>query len=153
MTDFVLRRAAAADAYALWLWANDDATRAASHGRAPIRWNEHVRWLGAQLEGDAGAVYIGELDSRPVGSVRFDSQDGWRTARLSYVVAPESRGAGFSRLLVTQGVVEIRRRSAAVRVRAEVSRDNGRSLRVFRGLGWRESAPDASGGVLEFWLD
>jgi RimJ/RimL family protein N-acetyltransferase len=153
VTDIVLRRAGAADAYALWLWANDDATRAASRGRAVIPWSEHVRWLGTELAAGSAAVYIGERDALPVGSVRFDSPDGWRTARLSYVVAPESRGAGLSPLLVAQGVMEIRRHWPAVRLRAEVSPDNGRSLRVFRGLGWRESAPDAGGDVLAFWLD
>ena len=45
-----LRDATPADAYALWLWANDAETRAASRARDPIPWAAHVTWLGQQME-------------------------------------------------------------------------------------------------------
>src|SRR2546423_11917390 len=43
--DVVLRRGSRSDAYALWLWANDDETRGASFGRESIPWEMHVEWL------------------------------------------------------------------------------------------------------------
>ncbi|HEX2188379.1 MAG TPA: GNAT family N-acetyltransferase [Longimicrobiaceae bacterium] len=142
--------AAAGDAYALWLWANDAGTRAASFGRDPIAWADHVAWLERALADAAHAVLVARsADGRPVGSIRFDTGDGWRTARLSYVVAPEARGEGRSGPMVRAGVAWVRGAHPGVAVRARVMEANERSLRVFRRLGWREER--AEEGVREFW--
>ncbi len=134
-----LRPAEIGDLYCLWLWANDPETRRASFGRPTIPWSDHVAWFERQRSG-AGYVLIGETaEAQPIGSVRFDSDDGWRTARLSYVVAPEARGRGWSRPLVTQGIGLLGAHRPGVAVAARVMADNGRSLRLFRGLGWSES--------------
>jgi hypothetical protein len=96
-------------------------------------------------------MFVAELEGRPIGSVRFDSRDGWTTARLSYVVAPESRGARLSSPLVAGGVAAFRAEHPTTAIRAEVRQANERSLRVFRGGGWREESVD--GEVSRFWLD
>lgn len=146
-----VRPAAPDDAYALWVWANDDGTRAASFGREPIAWADHVAWLGRALGDPSHGVLVARAgDGRPVGSVRFDTPDGWRTARLSYVVAPEARGAGLSAPMVIAGVEWVLREHPGVAVCARVMEFNERSLRVFRRLGWREES--AGDGVRQFWL-
>lgn len=133
-----LRPAGVGDLYSLWLWANDPDTRAASFRRTSIPWREHQAWLAAQFAN--GHVLIGETtDGQPVGSIRFDSADSWTTARLSYVVAPESRGSGWSRPLVRLGVAWLAARHPSVVVIARVSAENARSLGVFRGEAWPES--------------
>jgi RimJ/RimL family protein N-acetyltransferase len=134
-----LRPAHASDLYSLWLWANDPETRRASFGRSPVSWSEHVAWFKLQ-RGGAAYVFIGETaETQPIGSVRFDTTDGWRTARLSYVVAPEARRQGWSRPLVTQGIELLGVRRPSVPITARVMADNPGSLRLFRGLGWNES--------------
>lgn len=143
-----IREAGGEDTRALWRWANDPETRAASFGRDPIPWGEHLRWLDGVLASPAHAVLIA-LDGRdPAGSVRFDTADGWETARLSYVVAPEARGLGLSIPMVAAAVEWVRHRHPGVRVRADVMHTNPRSLRVFRRLGWSEGA--AGDGVSRF---
>lgn len=146
-----MRPVAPHDAYALWLWANDEATRAASFGRALIPWADHVRWLGRALT-DPGQVHlVAELeDGLPVGAIRFESADGWQTARLSYVIAPEARGRGLSGPLVRSGVRWVRGSKAGVSIWATVMRANARSLRVFRNGGWEETADGE--GASRFWL-
>ena len=134
-----LRPAEDRDLYSLWLWANDPETRHASFGRSAVSWSDHVAWFERQ-RGDAAHVFIGETsEAQPIGSVRFDTTDGWRTARLSYVVAPEARRRGWSRPLVTQGVALLGVRRPGVAITARVMADNTGSLRLFRGLGWSES--------------
>ena len=134
-----LRPAEASDLYSLWLWANDPETRRASFSRSPVSWSEHVAWF-EQQRGGAAHVLIGETaEAQPVGSVRFDSTDGWQTARLSYVVAPEARRQGWSRPLVTGGVGFLGSRRPGVAITARVMADNRGSLRLFRVLGWSES--------------
>lgn len=144
------RAARREDAYALWLWANDEGTRASSHGRAAISWDDHVAWLGRQ-SGAGARIFIGETPAgQPVGSIRFDSADGWSTARLSYVIAPESRGRGCSRPMVEHGVAALRQDRPAVAVWADVMADNEPSLRVFRSLGWVEES--GLENARRFWL-
>jgi len=146
----VLRRTTAHDAYALWLWRNEEESRRVSFEQAPIGWAEHVDWLRDRLD-DAGAiVLVAEFaDGRPVGSIRFDTQDDWRTARLSFVLAPEVRGQGLARPLVLEGVQYLRGSHPRAAIHAEVRSVNERSLRVFRGAGWIEDA--SSDGCVRFW--
>lgn len=146
-----VRPATAGDAYALWLWANDEGTRAASFGRDPIPWSEHVGWLGRALEDPHQTHLVAELPGGPpVGSIRFDSDDDWVHARLSYVVAPEARGHSLSAAIVRAGVDWIRRIRPQVEIRADVMSQNSRSLRVFRKEGWEETRD--TDGVSRFWL-
>jgi RimJ/RimL family protein N-acetyltransferase len=137
--DLRLRPADRGDLYSLWLWANDPATRAASFGRPLIEWDEHLAWFASQ-EGRGAHVLMAEMpDGRPVGSIRFESSDGWLTARVSYVVAPEARGQGWSRPLVERGVSWLAASHPSTALVARVAADNARSLRVFRGAGWSET--------------
>jgi RimJ/RimL family protein N-acetyltransferase len=134
-----IRPADGRDLYCLWLWANDPETRRASFGRATISWSDHVAWFERQRR-DEAPIFIAETaEGQPIGSVRFDTEDRWRTARLSYVVGPEARRQGWSRPLVTHGVQHIRLLRPDATITARVMADNAGSLRVFRGLGWSES--------------
>lgn len=138
-----LRPAAAPDTYALWLWANDPETRAASFGRGPIEWADHVAWLTTVLRDSTRRLYIAEsADGRPLGSVRFDLLDNG-VLRLSYALSPEARGQGLAQPLVAAGVQVLRADGLRASVQAEVSSDNPRSLRVFRNLGWEEEQTEA----------
>lgn len=146
-----LRPAGPEDAYALWVWANDEDTRKASFGRDPIAWGDHLRWLGRALADPARVVTVAEVeDGLPVGSIRFDSDDRWATARLSYVIAPESRGQGLAGEVVRAGVRWIRGTHPAAAIRATVMSANPRSLRVFRNPSWREAADED--GMSTFWF-
>jgi GNAT superfamily N-acetyltransferase len=153
--DFELRSAIDGDAYALWLWANDEHTRSASFGRAPITWAAHVRWFTECLRGDNHVVLMAILPQRqPAGVIRFETADGWRTARLSYVVAPEQRGRRLAAPLVEAASAEIRRLHPSVVLRADVAATNARSLHVFRSRGWTErpGPPQGPAEVITFAL-
>lgn len=144
-----LRFATMTDAYVLWIWANDPGTRVGSGNRPVIPWNEHKGWLARKLAEPGSVILIGEsTEDQPVGSIRFESGDGWATARLSYLVAPEARGRGFGRALLVEGPVLLRRREPQVRIEAAVVPDNERSRRLFELLNWEMTpSPD---GLLRF---
>lgn len=146
-----LRPARADDAYALWLWANDADTRRASHGRGEIPFDQHLAWLSRRLADPATLMLVAEEESHlPMGAVRFESTDGWRSACISYVIAPGFRGMGRSRPLVCEGLARLDQLHPGTRVWAQVMTENLASLRVFRGLGWTEQPQDLSGAVT-FW--
>jgi RimJ/RimL family protein N-acetyltransferase len=140
-----LRPALPIDCYVLWLWANDPLTREASGDRPLIPWAEHRRWFSARIESPAAMVFVAEgPDAQPVGTVRFETTDGWLGAVVSYAVAPEARGRGFGRALLVEGLKAARDRHPDVRVVATVGASNAKSRRVFERLGWIEHVLDES---------
>ncbi|MFN0181429.1 MAG: N-acetyltransferase family protein [Gemmatimonadales bacterium] len=135
-----LRRALAHDRYLLWLWANDPASRVASGDRPSIGWEDHCQWFAERGTSPNALVLIGETDAgQPVGTIRFETANDWRQARLSYAVAPESRGAGIGRELLRLGIDELRRRAPGAEIVAEVRGANAASVRLFQALGWEGS--------------
>ncbi len=134
-----LRPAAVDDGYGLWLWANDEAARAASGNRAPIEWPSHRAWLADRLGSPHALVLIAESPARqPLGTIRFESADGWATARVSYGVAPESRGRGIGRALLGAGPAALAPSQARARLFAMVQPGNSVSRHLFATLGWVE---------------
>ncbi len=119
--------------YALWVWANDAATRRASGDRDLIPWGEHVDWLQS-LNGTVDHQVATDRDSgQPLGVIRLDFSDDKTEARLSYCVAPEARGQHVGTQLV-QWAMDTHANEAVLL--AEVESANAVSHRIFQGLGW-----------------
>lgn len=152
MLSLTLRRASTDDAYALWIWANDAATREASGNRDAIAWQDHVQWLQRLLSSDSAVLFIAEApQAQPVGYARFETSDGWGTARLSYAVAPEARRLGYGSAVVRQGLVELTRLHRCTRIRADVMTHNRSSCKILENLGWTaEPLPD--GIMSAYWM-
>lgn len=139
----VLRPADMGDAEVLWKWANDPETRRSASDRPVVPWENHLAWLTGQLASEQVKIWIGiDGDARKIGSIRFDTRDRWTTARLSYVVDPDSRGRQLARKLVAYGTSLLLSERPDVEIWADVMDENTRSLRVFRGLGWLEAVGD-----------
>ncbi|MEO8633710.1 MAG: bifunctional UDP-2,4-diacetamido-2,4,6-trideoxy-beta-L-altropyranose hydrolase/GNAT family N-acetyltransferase [Gemmatimonadales bacterium] len=135
-----LRPAVAADAYALWIWANDPITRSASFERPPIEWSGHLQWLTAKLTDPTVLIFIAESHAgRPLGAIRLDTKDHWGVAELSYGLATEVRGQGLGYQLVATALRALKVLHPATRIHAEVGIANLPSLRIFRRLGWNET--------------
>jgi len=89
-----LRNATSDDAQILFDWRNDGLTRAMSVSSEPVEWSGHIRWLTSRLSRDNPGLYIAEIDE-PVGTVRIDDEE------ISYTVAPNHRGKGIARQMLT----------------------------------------------------
>ncbi len=123
-----LRPADLHDAALLFAWRNDPATRAASHHAAPLAWGTHLSWLQSALADPDRHLWIGELEGRPVGTVRAERCGGaWR---LSWTVAPEARGCGVGRALVSRAAARL-----TGPLRAEVKLGNLASQRIAEAAG------------------
>jgi RimJ/RimL family protein N-acetyltransferase len=108
------------DAGLLHRWANDPDTRRWSFTTDPIPWDVHIAWLEGALR--EGVLLIGEDESGPVGSVRFDAN-----GEMSITVAPERRGRGLARQMLDSAL----QYSPARRVVAYVRPENEASVRLF----------------------
>jgi GNAT superfamily N-acetyltransferase len=109
----------------LWLWANDPETRAHSFQHDPIAWDEHCEWL---LTHDP---YIGEIEGKPVGTVRIDGNV------ISVTVAPEHRGHGYGMMLIRQATA-----TSTAEVHAYIKNDNYASIRSFLASGYEIQGED-----------
>jgi UDP-2,4-diacetamido-2,4,6-trideoxy-beta-L-altropyranose hydrolase len=140
-----LRRARELDSRLLFGWANDPVTRAVSFHSTGISWEDHTRWFAERLHDSQSVVYIGEnVAGEPVGLVRFQIQGD--TAVLSVNVAPEFRGQGWGRELITFSTRSLFRGFSVRRVHAFVKPDNRASVRLFETSGFHRSGEERAAG-------
>src|SRR5262249_48853686 len=129
-----LRRAVADDCRQVWLWRNDETTRAASFDSAPIPFETHRRWFDQSLQRPDRHVFIVVADGREVGVVRLDVAEGAGT--VSIHLGPAWRGRGIGR----RTLAELERIAFGPldlgRMEARVKADNAISLAVFQKAGF-----------------
>ncbi|HLN59694.1 MAG TPA: GNAT family N-acetyltransferase, partial [Thermoanaerobaculia bacterium] len=139
-----LRPADAGDAFLLWRWANDAATRAQSFQKEAIPWDDHRRWLVQRLSSEACRIYILEWRTIPVGVVRYDRIEA-DLARISFAVDRDFRGRGFGLRLIEMSRPLASRDLAVESFEAETLPENAPSRKVFGRAGFHEE-PGTPGG-------
>jgi UDP-2,4-diacetamido-2,4,6-trideoxy-beta-L-altropyranose hydrolase len=129
-----LRRAVANDCRQVWLWRNDEATRAASFDTAPISFETHQPWFHESLQRLDRHMYIVLADGHEAGVVRLDVADAIGTVSIYLSPAWRGRGIGPSALAALEsiafGPLGLRR------IEARVKADNGASLAAFQKAGF-----------------
>jgi UDP-2,4-diacetamido-2,4,6-trideoxy-beta-L-altropyranose hydrolase len=116
-------------------WRNDPTSVRFSGSKRPVGLAEHRAWFDAALQSNATAMWIGEIDGRPVGQVRIDLRDD--CAEVAIAVAPEARGLGHGTRLIRAVQAECAERAVRVLV-AKVDPQNIASLRMFDSCGFVE---------------
>jgi UDP-2,4-diacetamido-2,4,6-trideoxy-beta-L-altropyranose hydrolase len=129
-----LRRAVADDCRQVWLWRNDEATRAASFDTAPISFATHQRWFHESLQRPDRHMYVVLADGHEAGVVRLDVAGAVGTVSIHLSPAWRGRGIGPSALASLEGIafgpLDLRR------MEARVKGDNGASLAAFQKAGF-----------------
>lgn len=142
MVALTARRAEASDAELLRQWRNDPETRRRSFTKTTVSVTEHRAWLQTRLDSDRGAIWIFSDGGVPIGQVRMDI-DG-DVAEVSIVVAPERRGRGYGKAMLSAAMPLLRREfGPGLRARALVLDDHEASLRTFKACGFRVVGPAA----------
>lgn len=127
-----LRPATMDDAKLLFDLRNDSLTRENSRNRAEGEFPVHLEWLEKSLQNPARKLFIAEENGVPVGTVRADEDDDGYT-EVSYTVAPEARGKGYGKQMVTQFAAE---QLAGKKLKAEIKKGgNEASEGIARALG------------------
>lgn len=130
----LLRAARREDAMALWTWANDPETRAASFCPDPIPLATHLAWLQSKLADDRTAILVAEDEDGPAGVVRFEpAADG---TTISVALAAEARGRGLGTRLIAESTRRFAALSPGATVHAYIKPENGRSLAAFERAGY-----------------
>lgn len=137
-----LRAATMADAPRLLAWRNDPATRTASLTPDEVSRQDHMAWLEKTLASSARTLWIAESGISCVGTARLDITP--ERQELSWTVAPEARGKGYGRAIVSAALAQTKGP-----VRARIRPENKASQAIARACGFTRVF--TQGGV-ETWL-
>lgn len=135
-----LRRVTADDAALLLEWRMDPEARRASFDTDRIHPDAHAAWLDRQLASPASRIWIGLLDGRPVGVVRFSLAG--HGATISVTLAADRRATGIGSRLISLGCRRLAADEAVHTVDAWIRRQNDASERAFRVAGFRLTRDD-----------
>jgi len=130
----------------LFVWANDQATRAASFHPGRIERDTHKAWFARRLASTEGRIWIGEIDGGPIGQVRVDLIAEGR-GEVGISVASEARGRGLARGLLLAALAAAERELRVTTFVAAVRPENARSLALFRGAGFAEESDGQREGI------
>ena len=142
MSQMNLRPATMEDACRLFEWRNDIQTRKNSIDMDEVPWEDHVEWLRKSLSSPTRTLMIAERDGVPVGTVRID-REGFRASQLSWTVAPDFRGSGVGREMVSHFADVL-----TGKLIAYIKRENIASQRIAEATGFRLEQD----GELQVWV-
>jgi RimJ/RimL family protein N-acetyltransferase len=146
-----IRAATIDDAQKLFNWRNDEDTRRFFLNPGPVTWEDHIAWLtktvGGAVPGRTLCI-VEAADGETVGMVRGDKTN--EGIELSYTVAPEMRGKGHAKRMVSQFVKEY---FPNIPLIAKIQKDHRPSESVARALGLspQEEERDSIGRTFVVW--
>jgi RimJ/RimL family protein N-acetyltransferase len=130
-----MRLAEARDASNIFNWRNHPLLRKNSVNPQEISWKEHSQWFEQQLKNSNRPILIGEIDTKPVGVVRFDISKN--EAEVSIYLVPDSEFKGWGGCLLDQAEVWLRHNFPEVTtLHARVLPNNEPSKKLFTKLNY-----------------
>jgi RimJ/RimL family protein N-acetyltransferase len=144
-----IRLAEAQDTHNIFNWRNHPLIRKNSANPQEISWSEHSLWFEQQLKNKNHPILIGEVDTKPVGVVRFDISTS--EAKVSIYLVPNSEFKGWGGCLLDQAEVWLQHHYPEVTtLHAQVLPYNEPSKKLFTKLNYTLAANKAQ---LEFVKD
>ncbi|MCF0039103.1 UDP-2,4-diacetamido-2,4,6-trideoxy-beta-L-altropyranose hydrolase [Dyadobacter fanqingshengii] len=134
--DFHLRRVTIEDAELTYQWASDKKVRQYSLSQSTIQFDDHLAWLSRKWTDPKCIFYIALFCGKPVGSIRFDLNDG--DAVISYLLDPDYHGQGLGAVMLKKGILSLGEASEdkIERLSGIVMPDNISSCRTFERFGF-----------------
>lgn len=131
-----LRPAAAEDASMMFAWRNAPETRRFSRDASSLVWEDHQAWLSRSLAHPDRQLFVGELDERPCGVLRYE-RDAAGMVEVSIYLDPARHGQALGPALLRAGVEAIRALwPATQRIDAFILAENRASEQAFAAAGF-----------------
>ncbi|MEQ9377754.1 MAG: UDP-2,4-diacetamido-2,4,6-trideoxy-beta-L-altropyranose hydrolase [Imperialibacter sp.] len=133
-----LRRADHADDKLTYKWGNDPLIRRHSFTKDHIPFEEHKKWFEGKISSADCVFLIAEYQQEPVGSVRFDLNEG-NVAVVSYLIDSSFHGKGLGLPVLRSAIKHLAQNfSELSAIIGYVMKENLASLVIFRKLGFNE---------------
>ncbi len=130
------RRANLDDAKILLKWRNDPDTRVNSINMDEVFWENHLSWLEKTLKNPSRFLFVAEERGTPIGTVRADMSEDGKEFELSWTVAPEERGKGIGKRMVSLILSEDF--LLGKKLKAEIKEKNIPSIKIAKSLGFQK---------------
>jgi RimJ/RimL family protein N-acetyltransferase len=127
------RLATEADTELLFQWRNDFQTRKLSLQPEPVPWEGHKEWVRASLKNSLRRIYIVMDQGQTVGTLRSDASSDAQMPykELSWTVAPEKRGHGYGRRMLSEFVMKFPGKYSA-----RIKKENTASIKIAQAAGF-----------------
>jgi len=143
-----LRLANEGDIKPTFKWVNNKVVREFSFKRETVDISSHKKWFMDKLMSDECLYLIAEIDKKPAGSFRIDTEDG--ESVVSFLLDPEYHGKGLGKTLLSKGIEWAKEKWPNTEVVGYMLPENIASQVLFTSLGFAKSV--TSGKILKFTL-
>ncbi len=130
-----IRHATMDDMDLVFEWSNDPLVRENSFHSDPIDYKKHCNWYANRMQSDKSHFFIVHKDKCPLGLVRFE-KDSSNTALVGVLVAPEYRGKGVSKLLLSLAITTFQKTYTNIPIHAYIKKSNTPSIMLFERVGF-----------------
>ena len=140
-----LRYATIEDAEDIFRWRNDPDTRSNSFNKDEIDLETHMLWFGKRLGREDTLMYILMNGRTKVGNIRIDIEG--KTGEISYMIAPEARGKGYGKKILSLLEKTLSESEAGARINklsGSVLKGNKASCRCFLANDYIQSEEEDS---------
>ena len=124
----------------IWEWRNDKLTRKMSKNSNYITWENHKKWFSKVIIDPDIFFYIGEIENKIMGSVRFvKHENSLDDYFVNINISPDSRGKGLSKILLKSSINKFSSEVNKIRfIKAEVKEINDVSKNLFKNFGFKK---------------
>lgn len=129
MEDLKIRLANLNDSITAFEFSNDPITRLNSFNTKPIEYEDHQKWWISKLNDTNSIIYICEVESIPVGLVRFDKKDQ-NVYLIGITISKNFRGRGLAEKFIKLSCDEVVGQNYAI-IEAYIKFENKVSIRIF----------------------
>ncbi len=132
-----LRNSKIDDLASYYKWVNDAKVVKYSFKKRRVEFKEHLKWFQKKLKSKKTKMFILELESLPIGQIRFDLKKN-NSAMIDYSLDPIVRNRGWGKKLINLGIKKIYK-TGVKKILAEVRPENTKSIAIFKKLGFSEN--------------
>lgn len=130
-----VRLAKLEDLYITFDWAGNKTVRKYAIKKEEITFENHKNWFFNKINITECVYFIAEVNSIPIGSIRFDINDK-KEALLSFLLDPKFHNKGFGKRMLERGCAKVVKRKKLLKIIGVVNVDNTPSLKIFSSLGF-----------------
>ncbi len=126
-----LRRINESDKLIILEWRNDPRVYKYALNPHPVRLEDHENWFAKVLKNEKCFFYMGLVDGKKIGTVRYDIGELENEAEVSISIAPDFWGQGYAFELMEKGEVLLKKESMVKVINATVLNENTASMKLF----------------------